>query len=466
MDPNPAEFPILSYVMHNLPSFKGAADDPPKPQEPHFEISEKMPHLKDSKLISAMRRAVSDVSQTRSVLQALGPRPDHEALDVARSKIAEMNSDGSSEYKAYKAVISLDEMHEAYEKMSAEAERRLERIYVAGVDDAAEVEVKVKEEPMNEEVVAILKEVEKGKKNIEKVDLSGRGLRVLPEAFGTVKSLVVLNLSNNQLQKIPDSITGLENLDELNLSTNLLESLPEFIGLLLKLKTLDVSRNKITSLPDSISYCKCLEEIDASYNKLTYLPTKIGVELVNLKRLSLQMNKLRSLPASVGEMRCLRLLDVHFNELSTIPDSIGKLVNLEMFNLSKNFSDLTELPDTIADLTSLKELDLSNNQIHALPDKFGQLMNLRKLNLEENPMEIPPKEIANGGVEAVKAYMTKRWVDLMMEVEREKKNVHDHDHERDEGLLTRSTSWLKNVATNLGRMGISDNADRYLNEQY
>lgn len=211
MDPNPAKFPILSYVMQKLPSFKRAADDdepPAKPPEPHFEISEKMPHLKDPKLISAMRWAVSDVSQTRSVLQALGPRPDHEALDVARSKLAEMNSDGSSEYKTYKAVISLDEMHEAYERMLAEAEKRLERIYVVGIDGAeeeaaaapAETVEEVKEEPMNEEVVAILKEVEKGKKNTERVDLSGRGLRMLPEAFGTVQSLVVLNLSNNQLK--------------------------------------------------------------------------------------------------------------------------------------------------------------------------------------------------------------------------------------------------------------------------
>lgn len=210
---------------------------------------------------------------------------------------------------------------------------------------------------------------------------------------------------------------------------------------------------------DHVNFYRSLEELDASYNKLTYLPTNIGLELVNLKRLSIQLNKLRSLPKSVGEMRSLRLLDVHFNELSTIPDSIGKLVNLEAFNLSKNFSDLTELPDTISDLTSLKELDVSNNQIRALPDKFGQLMNLSKLNVEENPMEIPPKEVVNGGVEAVKKYMTKRWVDIMMGEKCVQVEI------REEGLLERSTSWLKNVANNLGRMGVSD-ADRYLNEQF
>lgn len=78
-------------------------------------------------------------------------------------------------------------------------------------------------------------------------------------------------------------------------------------------------------------------------------------------------------------------------------------------------------------------------------------------------MEVPPKEVVSGGVEAVKKYMTKRYVDLMMEVERERVV---HGEVKEEGLLTRSTSWLKNVATNLGRLGISVEAERYLQEQF
>lgn len=205
MDPNPAKFPILSYVMQKLPSFKHGGD--PEEAPPQLEISEKMPELKDPKLISAMRWAVSDVSQTRSVLQALGPRPDREVLESARGKVAEMGQDGGAEYQMYKGVISLDEMHEAYERMLADAEAKLERIYVAGAEEAEKVApavgVGVVEEEataVDEEVVAILKEVEKGKRNTERVDLSGRDMRALPEEFGRVKSLVVLNLSNNQLK--------------------------------------------------------------------------------------------------------------------------------------------------------------------------------------------------------------------------------------------------------------------------
>lgn len=226
MDPNPKNFPILSYVMAKLPTFKrtfsaAAADfdveNPPelepRPEEPHFEITERMPYLKNRKLISAMRRAVSDVAQTRSALQTLGTRPDHETVDTARLRLSEIDAHSSKtseeiieNYKIYKAVIALDEMHEAYERMLSEAERRLEKIYeaaVAGVElieeEGGNAERDLGEEEINEEVVGILKDAESGKV-IERVDLSGRRLRILPESFGRLNLLVVLNLSNNQLE--------------------------------------------------------------------------------------------------------------------------------------------------------------------------------------------------------------------------------------------------------------------------
>lgn len=243
MDPNPSNFPILSHVMEALPSaltrsFSTSSDkffdfDNPTPEaeppEPHFELSEKMPHLKNPDLISAMREAVSNVAESRSVLEALGPRPDHETLDVARSRMSEIDAAGEAaanseelmkDYKACKAVVGLDEMHGAYEKMLEEAEKRLERIYeaaVAGGEPAADEAKKEEEgtsegkaagEAMNEEVAGILKAAEAGKKAIEVVDLSGRKLKILPEAFGKLKLLVVLNLSYNKLEVIITPLTN------------------------------------------------------------------------------------------------------------------------------------------------------------------------------------------------------------------------------------------------------------------
>lgn len=182
-----------------------------------------------------MTNTVSDVAQTRSVLQTLGPRPDHESVDVAMSKLAEMEAnlskqleeivlsprptdidrlqwrsylaekeekcrqEAEKEKATYKAVLQLDELHEAYEKMLKEAEERLVRIYenaetVAEGDDNY---VSVSEEE-NPEVTGILQAAFGG--GLDRVDLSCRRLKVLPEAFGRIQGLVVLNLSNNQLQ--------------------------------------------------------------------------------------------------------------------------------------------------------------------------------------------------------------------------------------------------------------------------
>lgn len=445
-----------------------------------------------------MTHAVSDVAQTRSILQALGPRPDHESVDIARSKLAEIESSLSKsleelvlsprpvevdrlewrghladkeqqireqaekEKSIYKSVLQLDEMHEAYGKLLKEAEERLVKIY----EKAGEVAENSEEvEEVNVEVVGILEEAQG--RVLETVDLSGRKLRILPEAFGKISGLVLLNLSSNQLEVIPDSIAGLEKLEELNLSSNLLESLPDSIGLLQNLKILNVSGNKLNALPDTICHCRCLIELDASFNSLSYLPTNLGKGLENLQRLSIHLNKIRSLPSSIGEMSSLRFLDAHFNELCGLPDEIGRLTNLEILNLSSNFTDLRELPDTLGELTNLKELDLSNNQIHTLPDTFGRLDKLNKLNLEQNPLVIPPWEVVSQGVDAVKTFMSKRWLDVL--VEEERKCMQEVNEQEQTGWLTRSTSWLKNHASVVGEslsgyLGGSPR-DPYLDEQ-
>ncbi|PHT48258.1 Plant intracellular Ras-group-related LRR protein 1 [Capsicum baccatum] len=89
---------------------------------------------------------------------------------------------------------------------------RLEKIYetvVAGgnLDEqvSGKKSSKVKEK-VNEEVIEILQEATG--KSVERVDLSGRQLRMFPKAFGKIHSLIVLNLSKNQLKK-PGGIVAL-----------------------------------------------------------------------------------------------------------------------------------------------------------------------------------------------------------------------------------------------------------------
>ncbi|XP_040379718.1 plant intracellular Ras-group-related LRR protein 3 [Oryza brachyantha] len=500
MDPAPQSHPILSYVLSRLPTLAktrpaGGGDfdieqppvHTPSPRTPstagEFELVERMPGLRHPSVLRAMTRAVADVSAARSALQVLGPRPDHELVDSSRAIVAAAEAGAGSrvpegDLEACRAVVRLEETHDAYEALLQEAEGRLEAVYRSAMqgkdleesDGKDESGAEAGDATVQEEVIAVLKQAEEGK-SVESVRLVDRQLRHLPEAFGRIQGLRVLDVSRNQLEVIPDAIGGLDHLEELRLASNALISLPDSIGLLSNLKILNVASNRLRSLPDSISKCRSLIELDASYNGLAYLPTNIGYELVNMRQLWVHMNKLRSLPSSICEMRSLYLLDAHFNELCGLPSAIGKLLSLEIMNLGSNFSDLKDLPASFGDLLNLRELDLSNNQIHALPDSFGRLDKLEKLNLEQNPLTMPPMDIVNKGVDAVKEYMLKRWLDILLEEERKSIAIAESPQAptTPSAWLARSVSWVSDVSGSLVGYLSGENKtekDAYLDQQY
>ncbi|GMH01565.1 hypothetical protein Nepgr_003404 [Nepenthes gracilis] len=476
MDPDPKSYPLLSLILSqqraNLNDNKSQSDP---------DVFRQMPYLTHPQVIESMTNSISDIIHAHSLLKPLGDRPSRAAVEAARSRIAEMESklaedlesvrsvqsdgdvnwgegqklrrreEAEKEMQLYTAVLRLEEMHEEYGKKLREAEERLAAVYrtavrklgLDGGDDGA-----------NEEVVEILRKASAGEA-VERVELPGRELRFVPEAFGMLHDLVVLNLSNNQLELLPDSIAGLRKLEMLDVSSNLLTSMPDSIGLLLKLKVLDLSGNKLNALPESIAACCSLEELNASFNGLSSLPMNMGYGLSNLRKLSIYLNKLRFLPTSLCELKSLKYLDVHFNALCQLPGGIGRLTNLEVLNASSNFSDLTELPESICNLTNLRELDLSNNQIRFLPDAFYRLENLTKLNLEENPLIIPPLEVTKKGAEAVRGYMAKRWHDITEEEQR--KSVLAENKELQAGWLGWSKSWLNDMVS-----GVSETVSGYL----
>ncbi|XP_052142255.1 plant intracellular Ras-group-related LRR protein 2 [Oryza glaberrima] len=486
MDPTPQSHPILAYVLSRLPSLLPVSPslstprardiEQPSPRAPsgaaEFDLVSRMPGLRHPSVLSAMTRAVADVSSARDALRLLGPRPDHELVDSARAFLrshaatasaAEEAEEEEEDEKVAKSreVVRLDEAHESYGGLLREAEERLDRVYrtamrgrdmqvvAAAHGGGGEEEAGV----VDDEVVRVLRDAEEGKA-VERLLLADRQLRHLPEQLGRIRGLLVLDVSRNQLKNVPDAIGGLEHLEELRLASNALVSLPDSIGLLTSLKILDVSGNKLRSLPDSISKCRSLVELDVSYNVLSYLPTGIGQEMARLEKLWVHLNKLRSLPSSVCEMRSLRLLDAHFNQLRGLPAGIGRLAALESLNLSSNFSDMRDLPASFGDLLGLRELDLSNNQIHALPDCFGRLQRLERLRLDQNPLAVPPKEVVAGGVGAVKEYMARRWRDARAEEERRGSAVAESPRvSTPKEWLVRSVSSLGSWVSDVTRYG-------------
>uniref|UniRef100_A0A0E0IEC7 Disease resistance R13L4/SHOC-2-like LRR domain-containing protein n=1 Tax=Oryza nivara TaxID=4536 RepID=A0A0E0IEC7_ORYNI len=241
--------------------------------------------------------------------------------------------------------------------------------------------------------------------SLAKLDIHANRISQLPESIGDLRSLIYLNMRGNQLSSLPSSIGRLLNLEELDVGSNGLSSLPDSIGSLTRLKKLIVETNDLDELPYTIGHCVSLVELQAGYNHLKALPEAVG-KLESLEILSVRYNNLRSLPTTMASLTKLKEVDVSFNELESIPENFCFATSLIKLNVGNNFADLQYLPRSIGNLEMLEELDMSNNQIRVLPDSFGNLKHLRVLRAEENPLQVPPRDIALKGAQAVVQYMS------------------------------------------------------------
>ncbi|KAH0871691.1 hypothetical protein HID58_078713 [Brassica napus] len=257
---------------------------------------------------------------------------------------------------------------------------------------------------LSENHIVVLPNTIGGLSSLTKLDLHSNRITHLPESIGEVLNLVYLNLSSNQLSSLPSSFSKLLKLEELDLSSNNLHILPESIGSLVSLKKLDVETNEIEEFPYSIGGCSSLKEVRADYNKLKALPEAIG-KITTLEILSVRYNNIRQLPTTMSSLASLKEVDVSFNELESVPESLCFATTLVKLNVGNNFADMVSLPRSIGNLEMLEELDISNNQIRVLPESFRMLTKLRVFRAHENPLQVPPREIAEKGPQAVVQYM-------------------------------------------------------------
>ena len=249
--------------------------------------------------------------------------------------------------------------------------------------------------------LALVQEMpQKGIQVISKKHKSNISLQEIQDKIQKAKeqNLTKLDLRLDKITSLPDSITQLVNLTHLDLSRNQITSLPDSIGQLVSLTHLDLSRNQITSLPDSITQLINLTHLDLSRNQITSLPDSIG-QLVSLTHLDLSRNQITNIPDSITQLINLTHLDLSRNQITSLPDSIGQLVSLTHLDLSRN--QITNIPDSI---TQLIILHLEGNQITNIPDSITQLVKLIILNLSGNPLEEPPLEICNQGIQAIRKY--------------------------------------------------------------
>ncbi len=233
------------------------------------------------------------------------------------------------------------------------------------------------------------------------LNLSYNQLTTLPEAIANLQQLTTLDLSFNKLTTLPEEIASLQQLTTLDLSSNKLTTLPEAIASLQQLTTLNLNRNPLTKLPEAIANLQQLTTLDLSSNKLTTLPEAIA-NLQQLTTLDLSSNKLTTLPEAIANLQQLTTLNLSHNQLTTLPEAIANLQQLTTLDLSSN--KLTTLPEAIASLQQLTTLDLSYNRLTTLPEAIASLQQLTTLDLIGNPIEKPPPEIVEQGIDAIKDY--------------------------------------------------------------
>ncbi|KAJ7952666.1 Plant intracellular Ras-group-related LRR protein [Quillaja saponaria] len=243
-----------------------------------------------------------------------------------------------------------------------------------------------------------------GLKSLLKLDIHSNQLINLPDSFGELINLTDLDLHANRLRSLPASFGNLTNLSSLDLSSNHFTLLPNTIGSLTSLKRLNVETNELEELPYTIGSCSSLLELKLDFNQLKALPEAVG-KLECLEILTVHYNRIKRLPTTVGNLSNLRELDVSFNELESIPENLCFAVRLKKLNVGNNFADLRALPRSIGNLEMLEELDISDDQIRELPESFRFLSKLRVFRADETPLEVPPRQVAKLGAQAVVEYM-------------------------------------------------------------
>lgn len=249
--------------------------------------------------------------------------------------------------------------------------------------------------------------------NQEELDLSRKGLTIIPESIAKLRNLKELILNDNKLTTVPESLARLTNLTKLSLDGNLLETVPETITRLTGLTQLFLERNKLTTVPESITQLTNLVALGLGFNQLKTIPETI-MRMASLTGVYLSHNQLTHVPESIKQLENLRVLFLSYNSIETfpepitrlprltvlvyddnhltrVPDSITRLTNLEMLSLADN--RLTEIPESITQMTNLTELLFENNELTTVPESIELLTNLKRLHLDGNQMTTVPEPI-------------------------------------------------------------------------
>ncbi|PRP75101.1 leucine-rich repeat-containing protein [Planoprotostelium fungivorum] len=259
---------------------------------------------------------------------------------------------------------------------------------------------------------------------LQRLDLGGNHLSLVPEGLNSLSSLKILILSENRLCAFP-KLDGMTSLEILDLSRNTIPSLPDDLNLphvqvlklarngisnlptpvnLESLQEIDLARNRITVLSGSFcaSVCRTLRILTLKHNTIEVLPPEFA-QLRRLETLNLKANALREFQPELLGLKELIRLDLRLNQLVKLPNDLSGYSRMRELFLGDN--QLVNLPPSVGKMDALVCLDVSSNNLDSLPPTISLLVNLIVFRFEGNKLRLMPRAMVDGGPPLMFGYL-------------------------------------------------------------
>ena len=162
-----------------------------------------------------------------------------------------------------------------------------------------------------------------------------------------------------------------------------------------------------SQLDEFLENCHSLRRLNLFAFPIRRIPEPIR-QLRALTEISLGGLWPRAVPDWLFEVPALTSLDLSFNDLSHLPDHLAVAKHLKYLNLRWN--QFRRIPDAIWKLTPLESLNLERCPIEEIPADILRLERLSTLTLDQfdglvpKELVVPPPEIAEQGLDAIKRY--------------------------------------------------------------
>ena len=236
------------------------------------------------------------------------------------------------------------------------------------------------------------------------INLSGQGLKSLPENALQLTGSTHLLLAFNQFEHIPEIFDAWPDLELIDLSSNRIKRIPDSIGHSPSLKHLYLRNNQIDELPESTGPLPKLEVLDLDHNRLKHIPENTEY-MPNLKHLYIRHNQIEKLPDSLARLGRLEVLALDNNPLEQYPSEYFSEYFESAPNLKEMYLDSEYMP-------SLKELHIGSGQLEHIPPILRRRHESGKLEIYADGQSVPRTEDSNNPDYMFAAYLKNivKWV--------------------------------------------------------